>query len=402
MTDKNNLYSNLTNFYNLNDKNFKEFLSDLYKQIIANHTDIKYIKEHLSDDIKEKIQYYIDNGDFNINSKVEEKVNETLLRLEPNLVYKKDLKKPRYIHKYFGGNIWLENSYTTDKIEKIVKRSVEIGYNSFLITCYNKFANDTVTQTVNNSIIENTIDICKKYNAKFIALKIHISPNSKVIPSDYNSFMNNYKNIVKNFADICVKKGIDNIFISNEQVNLTSVNRNIWENIINQCHGLGLKCFSSFAGFDDFTKCCFKDSLDGIGINYYPSINKNVNDITENNIVDNIDLINNKPYLFKFKQIKETINKDIPVFISEIGCCNNIESIYFPWAYEFSNDIMSEKSQALYYKAFLEEMGTKDIGIDGIFTWDLFYSEHRTESNMFSPLFNIECENYIKKYLKEE
>ena len=63
---------------------------------------------------------------------------------------------------------------------------------------------------------------------------------------------------------------------------------------------------------------------------------------------------------------------------------------------------MSEKSQALYYKAFLEEMGTKDIGIDGIFTWDLFYSEYRTESNMFSPLFNIECENYIKKYLKEE
>ena len=402
MADKNNLYSNLANFYNLNDKNFKEFLSDLYKEMINNHTDIKYIKEHLSDDIKEKIQYYIDNGDFNINSKVEEKVNETLLRLEPNLVYKKDLKKPRYIHKYFGGNIWLENSYTIDKIEKIVKRSVEIGYNSFLIPCYHKFANDIVTQTVNNSIIENTIDVCKKYNAKFIALKIHISPNSKVIPSDIDTFMNNYKNIVKNFADICVRKGINTIFISNEQVNLTSENRNIWESIINQCHGLGLKCFSSFAGFDDFTKCCFKDLLDGVGINYYPSINKDVNEITENNIINNIDLLNNKPYQFKFKQIKEIINKDITVFISEIGCCNNIEGTYYPWAYEFSNDIMSEKSQALYYKAFLEEMGTKDIGIDGIFTWDLFYSEYRTESNMFSPLFNIECENYIKKYLKEE
>ena len=76
MTDKNNLYSNLTNFYNLNDKNFKEFLADIYKEMLNNHTDIKYVKEHLKDEIEKILDKYLIDGKFNIN--IKEKVNEFL------------------------------------------------------------------------------------------------------------------------------------------------------------------------------------------------------------------------------------------------------------------------------------------------------------------------------------
>ena len=48
---KNNLYSDLVNFYNVDDKSFKEFLSNLYQEMLTNHRDIKYVKEHLKEEI---------------------------------------------------------------------------------------------------------------------------------------------------------------------------------------------------------------------------------------------------------------------------------------------------------------------------------------------------------------
>ena len=72
----NNLYSNLVNFYNINDENFKEFLADFYKEMIDNHRDVKYVKEHLSEEIEKKLEKYLVDGKFNVN--IEEKVNEFL------------------------------------------------------------------------------------------------------------------------------------------------------------------------------------------------------------------------------------------------------------------------------------------------------------------------------------
>ena len=72
----NNLYSNLVNFYNINDENFKEFLADFYKEMIDNHRDVKYVKEHLSEEIEKKLEKYLVDGKFNIN--INEKVQEFL------------------------------------------------------------------------------------------------------------------------------------------------------------------------------------------------------------------------------------------------------------------------------------------------------------------------------------
>ena len=73
---ENNLYSNLVNFYNVNDENFKEFMAELYKKMLITHRDVQYVKEHLTEEIEKKLDIYLVDGKFNIN--IEEKVNEFL------------------------------------------------------------------------------------------------------------------------------------------------------------------------------------------------------------------------------------------------------------------------------------------------------------------------------------
>ena len=66
MSDIKNLYNNLTNFYNVNDENFKEFMAKLYDEMLANHRDVKYVKEHYIEEIEKKLKEYIIDGKLNI------------------------------------------------------------------------------------------------------------------------------------------------------------------------------------------------------------------------------------------------------------------------------------------------------------------------------------------------
>ena len=74
---KDNLYTKLVNFYNVNDENFKEFMADLYKRLLENNRDVKYVKDHLSDEIEKLLEKYLVDGKFNIN--IKEKVEEYLI-----------------------------------------------------------------------------------------------------------------------------------------------------------------------------------------------------------------------------------------------------------------------------------------------------------------------------------
>ena len=47
----NNLYSNLVNFYNVNDENFKEFMAELYKIVLSSNRDIEDMKKHLEETV---------------------------------------------------------------------------------------------------------------------------------------------------------------------------------------------------------------------------------------------------------------------------------------------------------------------------------------------------------------
>ena len=74
---KDNLYNKLVNFYNVNDENFKEFMADLYQRLLENNRDVKYVKNHLNDEIEKLLEKYLVDGRFNIN--IKEKVEEYLL-----------------------------------------------------------------------------------------------------------------------------------------------------------------------------------------------------------------------------------------------------------------------------------------------------------------------------------
>ena len=81
MSDINNLYNNLTNFYNVNDENFKEFMAKLYDEMLANHRDVKYVKEHLKEEIVKKLDEYLVDGKIKVNIRqvVDEFLNNTVI-----------------------------------------------------------------------------------------------------------------------------------------------------------------------------------------------------------------------------------------------------------------------------------------------------------------------------------
>ena len=309
------------------------------------------------------------------------------------------LKNKKYKPRYFGGNIWVESNADSAYYDNLVERAMRIGMNSFLIPVYHEFKDDVLKQTKSDTQVQYAIDSCKRFGAEYCALKLHISPNSGVNPSNYEDFMNTWKNIVRHFAELSKQNGLNTMYIMNEQTYLTSSNQSKWVEIIDMCHDIGIKCFCSFAGFEEYERCCFVEYLDGIGINYYPHAGSE--NPTEKSTIEAFGKNVSKNYLFKFKEMKEQLRSDIPLYISEIGCCNNVESLYKPAAYKFSQDIKREDYQAWYYNAFLQEIGAINTNLDGIFVWSLSFNTNRTSAN-FSPLFNTMCEGYIENIMKED
>ena len=164
---------------------------------------------------------------------------------------------------------------------------------------------------------------------------------------------------------------------------------------------MGLKCYSSFVNFKEFQTCVFSDLLDGMGINYYPIAVTGQDEATKEGVRESIGNLDGKQYLYMYRQMRKVVGKNVPIFISEIGCCNNEDSLGFPSAWAFDNNTIREDYQAYYYNAILSEMGTQDIGINGIFTWSLDYSPNRNQT-CFSPLWNEQCEEVIKYYVRGE
>ena len=107
MSDINNLYNNLTNFYNVNDENFKEFMANMYDEMLANHRDVKYVKEHLKEEIESKLEKYLTDGKFNVN--IQQKVEE-FIQNNTTLDSKLDTKVDKAGNNNIGGNLTFNNN----------------------------------------------------------------------------------------------------------------------------------------------------------------------------------------------------------------------------------------------------------------------------------------------------
>lgn len=376
-------------------------IEDNKNKIEDNKSKIDYAKfkaEENSNKIEENVNK-IENNIIEINKKVNTESFDKKVSEINSLINTIDYKITRkYTLPTFGANIWLENNYTQETLDKIVERATKVGFNSFLITCYNTLdlENKTIIQTISNETIIRCINSCKKYNVENIALKCHISPNSSNNITSIPNIIQLWKNKIENYANLAYEHNVNTIFISNEQINLTSTNREQWDYIIDYCHIKGLKCFSSFANFNDFYSCCFIDLVDGIGINYYPTVVSDT--ITKQEVIKNFDGYEGKEYSYRFKAIKNAF-PDKKLIISEIGICNNEQALLSPSKYQFDSSIpINENIQSLYYESFLQEL-SKDIGIDGLYVWSIGDSQNRTNNSIFSPLWNEVCEKTIKDYM---
>ena len=139
MSDINNLYNNLTNFYNVNDENFKEFMAKLYDEMLANHNDVKYVKEHYIEEIEKKLKEYIINDklnikiDRNIYSELKKKANLNEVITKGNVDLNEMTERTLQAIQGGGGtsfellSVPRDNSVNISKLDESVKNTL---YNS--------------------------------------------------------------------------------------------------------------------------------------------------------------------------------------------------------------------------------------------------------------------------------
>ena len=147
----NNLYSNLVNFYNVNDENFKEFMAEIYKEMLTTHRDVQYVKEHLTEEIEKILDKYLVGGKFNIN--IEEKVNEFL---NNNQEIKDINSQMDTITKNKYDDVIISGNELSMKANGVVKKIIQLpsagGTHSPTTTIFNEL--NTINKTIIGAINE--------------------------------------------------------------------------------------------------------------------------------------------------------------------------------------------------------------------------------------------------------
>ena len=197
----NNLYSNLVNFYNVNDESFKEFMAEIYKQMLTTHRDVQYVKEHLTEEIEKILDKYLVDGNFNIN--IEEKVNEFLennqeikninsqMEIIKNYIYVEDFgakgdgvtddslafqnaidyasvnnKTICLLNKTYAlSHFTLKNNMSIISNEYAVLKILESSYSSFI-----NIDNGPITNLIYNATLKNVFISCNEYNTNQVII----------------------------------------------------------------------------------------------------------------------------------------------------------------------------------------------------------------------------------------
>lgn len=64
------MFNGATNFYNLNNENFHDFLMEMYKKIDLLDKDINYIRNHLNDEVRKELKKIIASGELEIDNEI--------------------------------------------------------------------------------------------------------------------------------------------------------------------------------------------------------------------------------------------------------------------------------------------------------------------------------------------
>lgn len=195
MSDLNNLYNNLTNFYNVNDENFKEFMSKFYEDVLTNHRDIKYIKEHLQNDIEEKVKKYVerlvdDGFGINANVDIKNKINWVLGALTDKGAYGTNNNRIcTSTMQYAENDIFVSTDFSKYRISVYLydkKDSTTIKANSGWITENSyKIVKGSYYMLQTGKIVEQTFT--EVYNDCFNSLKMITIENLGITSNNTNS-----------------------------------------------------------------------------------------------------------------------------------------------------------------------------------------------------------------------
>ena len=130
------MFNGATNFYNLNNENFHDFLMEMYRKIDLLDKDTNYIRNHLIDELRKELRKIIANGELIVD--IESVVDDFLT------------------------NGLEENKVVTDIKKKLEECSSQLEQNKEkLEECSSQLDNITIIMPLPSTVEENTTNLQK-------------------------------------------------------------------------------------------------------------------------------------------------------------------------------------------------------------------------------------------------
>ena len=178
---------------------------------------------------------------------------------------------------------------TTTVSDEILTHLAYQGVDLALIVMVNiNSKSDSVPVKMADSRVINAIVRAREFGVKVNMLKPHLGINwsdgterYNLTPSDMDTMMNKWKDIVVSYAGICNSYNIPVLCIGCEQRGMTKPEyKHYWEDIVSECKGLYPDLLLTYAcdsveGVQYNTSCIF-GLVDFIGLNLYPQWYKEV------------------------------------------------------------------------------------------------------------------------------
>lgn len=227
-----------------------------------------------------------------------------------------------------------------------------------------------------------------------VFLKLHIRGysdgllTSYLIPTDLTGWFNNWKSVCDIYASFCHSSGIDTLFITNENYNLTTTEYyKYWNNLISYLHadypnvkiGISLNK-KQYSMLDSSILKLF----DVVGYNFYPNLTtistaEDYYTLQRNFYYD----IENYSLMNDLFEIKEKYKKKL--YITEIGCQSVVSGLQTG---NNVTDVQSDEVQALYYNLMFDIVWNSNI--DGLFIWQIGNINYLGISYFFQNRINSE------------
>ena len=375
------------------------FETDVQEILKTQNENIQYLLgEGLLLEVENIFDGWIQDGTFDtlLNQsalkKVNDRIDETNAQLSDvinslNQFYKASV----------GVNIWYRSGSSDNYRDEVIDDMVNLGIKQLIIPCHNEIIGDdtngfTYIKDLTQEKIELLINKARAKGVEEIIIKLHrtgLNATSSV------KWLEMWEELVHEYTAICVKNNIKSLVFVNEQRNATNGNKTIWTRIINHVKSNGLTAICSLADFTEVDSCAILDLVDVIGVNHYPAVVSVGESVTQSEL-------NRRIFQFslpKFRKLKlKYPNK--PIWITEIGCTRNVDSLSSPASWEFDTTAQSMIPQSQFVEAVFSIFACFDEGlIDSVNWWS---SDAKDKINTFTFFGNELAEKNFKKYMRGE